>query len=1729
MDFILASLIWGRCWALLLSLFLEWFLCEYLHVYSFLSNIPFWKAFWNLVEGSLFWAHVLDRWCPGPGLLDALFKAANWCMNFPTVIGDSDPVCLFFFRRSLDRHCRFVDFPFIWVLPFDLCSVVLWSRSLFFLCYGFRVCGHHFKPALRESRVKETKWFSLVDWFLFQLAFNSTLGFPGEGPMWSMASFNVGSLQKHLDCLDLQHDVIALQECRITSANLREVKFHAAEQHKDIHPGPLMRKVQSGFPEWGGVAIASTAGTSIPFHPNDDVTGHYHTLLASNRFCASWVAASNSRTVLVISLYLLSGALIDPAKFTANDQLLRVALEFASQFGNIPVCIAGDFQCPPHSYTSISAVMGKGLIFDPLLTCADREYDREDTFCRTRKWHDQDAPKSSLDGILVNQTAMEFVHSCHIIKDVGFQHARVVLEFNFPTQKRMCWTWQPHASMDLSKLVSMEDRDAIAHQLWNDKYKQECLEASESEHLHRLANQFAIDILTKAGAKWNAGKKCRGCMPSFQYADVDKHSNPSFDASSKPVADLNKLLRRINDLTFKIAKVDPSPHVLRICDTLWKKIQVGVKKFLKLTPPVNPSHDFLIETWDAVSTHRDSVARKLRFDRYQKWKSKVQASAASNCRDIYAYLKLKHDTVAPANVTDENGKPIFQVSDVLGLATKSWNDVFGCHDRDFSIAPLQNAIEGFVQPKASCVFQDLTAHQLFQVAQHRDSKAAGGFDGWRSCEIKSLPLLAFEPWQILWNHIEIDGWSLPDIFHTARLVMIPKAEAKSFAPIHRRLISLLSIPYLLYSKARFLDTLEWQSFTFPKSMCGGIQNRKTSDVSHHLAIQSERAILSNNAVCGIQIDRSKCFDRIIPRVIAFLGTKLGLDQRFFNVWIQVYQGFRRYITLSNVVTAEPLSDANGIAQGDTGSVLAINIMMACWSQLMAQFETIQSWVYIDDAYLLCHAQHLEQLKLAMDCTAMYDILCGQTTNLAKSNGWATSKQSKASLRAVFPELQIVDWFKVLGAQIKTNSKRKVLEVSTKSHSIRTLIQDIGSLPVSFRAKVTLLGAKAIPKLTFQSELNRWPNKTIENLTSCVVSALWGNRPIWRSQDLLFALATNPCRTQPACAVAASAIANIITRCATDSTFFDIWCEVVAFNKTVPYGIVDALLKAFSVVGLEFVPPASLRWLDFPVQAFVDFTPKSIRRLLRVSSMQHLYMNACKSARNDLVWGGSSGVLDPDLSPLGPRSVKPWFTDSFKCDETILVGPLTGACPTADRLYKSELASTSSCRFCNGCKETIHHLVECDVVAGKLGILPCPIDGQPHWKSHGICEVPQFLVSAMQNQMFPPEPSDNFWQQPSELWIDGSVFNGDHLFSKTLGAAVISAEGHSLYSGGWRTMWGSSFQAEVVALRVAITICTGLVFIHTDCQSLLQVWNTIQQLGYVPPNVACREEWLKITENVGIGYPSRLVLSWIRAHQADHRGPCSWAQHLNRIADNVAKKAASDVLPVGIGYATSLKWHLHLRRRWLVALSTLLQNTPVQTDQVLEQQQVAPSNEILGENRIPFSDNDDLINRFTKWDWHLPHSLFDWKMSQQRLSVPKDWKYSCDLWNISVGFLQSLEWRSHPEAGLSCYELAALFWVRTATCPPAISCGQGRFIAVPNWIRHVARCLKKTKINFFPPAVEWQARKCLYLSHTFPYGRWMGGRIWMSRDESLRIARFVSSLPNGGKKAADWDLPLVSFP
>ena len=233
-------------------------------------------------------------------------------------------------------------------------------------------------------------WFRFERHFLFtQSQFDSTIGYPGEGP-WTLASLNVGSLEKHDELLGTSFDAVALQETRITSTNCHDLTQKARDISKDLFCGPMMQKMPNGFPTWGGVASLTHSGTSRPFTADDDVTGHFHTLHATARFHAVWIAVSPNRRMLLVSLYCYTSAQQDIGRQQSNEQLFKILFEMLAQYGDIPIAIAGDFQLPPHAYLTVAAVIRQSLWFDPLMRIDGENETRPHTYCRNCKWDQGD-------------------------------------------------------------------------------------------------------------------------------------------------------------------------------------------------------------------------------------------------------------------------------------------------------------------------------------------------------------------------------------------------------------------------------------------------------------------------------------------------------------------------------------------------------------------------------------------------------------------------------------------------------------------------------------------------------------------------------------------------------------------------------------------------------------------------------------------------------------------------------------------------------------------------------------------------------------------------------------------------------------------------------------------------------------------------------------------------------------------------------------------------------------------------------------------------------------------------------------------------------------------------------------------------------------------------------------------------------------------------------------------
>jgi len=176
----------------------------------------------------------------------------------------------------------------------------------------------------------------------------------------------------------------------------------------------------------------------------------------------------------------------------------------------------------------------------------------------------------------------------------------------------------------------------------------------------------------------------------------------------------------------------------------------------------------------------------------------------------------------------------------------------------------------------------LTDECLKNAVDKRKHNASPGVDGWRTAELQALPAIVFAPWARMWNEIEDGSFRFSPISQCARLVMLPKPDAKSLMPIGKRLITLMCIPYIMWSKARF------------GHLCGGIQGRQAADIAQIIAARCEHAIAFHKPICGIKLDCSKCFDRIIPRIVADFAQILGMDPKFLKAWLQVYEDFHMF-------------------------------------------------------------------------------------------------------------------------------------------------------------------------------------------------------------------------------------------------------------------------------------------------------------------------------------------------------------------------------------------------------------------------------------------------------------------------------------------------------------------------------------------------------------------------------------------------------------------------------------------------------------------------------------------------------------------------------------------------------------------------------------------------------------------------------------------------------------------
>lgn len=135
-----------------------------------------------------------------------------------------------------------------------------------------------------------------------------------------------------------------------------------------IHGGllvPKKTKANHFVTPHGGVALTAKKGFIRSFTVEEDMTGLWKDLSLSTRVTAAWVQIMPKIRALIFSFYGETSK-HDNSYLRVNNFMLEKVFAIASQFGEIPIMLCGDFQAEPDEYSAIVAAKRFGKWCDPL-------------------------------------------------------------------------------------------------------------------------------------------------------------------------------------------------------------------------------------------------------------------------------------------------------------------------------------------------------------------------------------------------------------------------------------------------------------------------------------------------------------------------------------------------------------------------------------------------------------------------------------------------------------------------------------------------------------------------------------------------------------------------------------------------------------------------------------------------------------------------------------------------------------------------------------------------------------------------------------------------------------------------------------------------------------------------------------------------------------------------------------------------------------------------------------------------------------------------------------------------------------------------------------------------------------------------------------------------------------------------------------------------------------------
>lgn len=1511
--------------------------------------------------------------------------------------------------------------------------------------------------------------------------FNPTLGFPGEGPkeklhdkLWTCLSANIDSLQTHSQWATWPQDIVFLQETRLSATNLPHAQTQAAQNGHMLLAGPTLVPKKNSVGHFvtphGGVAIRAKNGFARNFQEEDDATGLWKSIKSNSRICASWVQVLPKLRVLCFSFYG-QASLADGSHLRINNFLLEQIFCIASQFGDVPVIIAGDFQTEPECYEAFVNAKNHANWSDPLAAC-DQQGNcvRPITYSQKCNFVDPSEGFSSIDGILVNKIACASLVDITVDFASAKQHAPIIATFEWGRCFQTGYVLMPTAPFDLTLLpknsqgVDDDKLSDIADQLWDSKYAHKDFRGSEEDEWKSL-NQFGVDILLKAGASFGQGLRTRGLHPKFQTKNPCPGQDFNGSAITTVGSHLVKLMQLVTELRHRFLRKASKASDFQITFALQEKVTRLLQKhpdFKWWNPQCHLNSDALLVVQKQLHSLIDTNRRREKMRRINNWKLKVIQGTRNKkvSSFVFAWIKQKSTVVSNNLIVNQDGHIIFNPMQAIDHINDTWDQVFSVnmlhHDPVDVLAKAWPLLSEIRSP--ACV-PDLTGKDLKGQVMLRKANAASGLDGWRTVEAKSLPTAFYNRIANFFCNIETGQITMPKILTTVRQVLLNKNGQDE--PLQKRIISLLPVFTLAYTGLRFKQLQQWQANILPKNLFGGIKGRRLGDVHSMVRLELDEAFTSKHPIVGIKLDKAKCFDRLVPSISAALMLALGIPKNIVTFFLGLYSSMSRHMSYKNWISHRSTTSPNGLVQGCSFSLLAINAHMAVWALAMQTVPQVSSCAFIDDSYIWARLDHIAQLQLALDKTIEWDSYTGQALNSYKSEAWGSSCAARKTAKQIFPSMKHPTCVNILGAIINLTENNKTGWDEKKTEKILKDLRAIHAIPCSRDVADHIIATKVIPQVGFAPHLGRIPKKVLQTIQDRIADTLWKGRPMWRSRSLLFGLLSKPHRSEPFLARAYAVILDTISFLKTALPDMKRKWQVQVENGSVSQNsLLQHFLQACSIFRIQLCDPFHFSiWNCEPIN-FFDLGRRELKIILQHACRHNCYANAALAARKDIK--KPEHILDFPLTMAVQKQCMALQHKGLSLG-VFRDSSLVGCTITNDRRYKAGMVSSNSCRFCQQPLEDMSHLVHdcCHIpIADER---PTYSDFGPNFKILGIVEihVDEVRQRLMSSNLSAITVVDWYFQDIDsfkEFWTDGSCDFGE-LFWQTQGAfSVVDSNNRVIQVGPVYHPSLSSYSCELLAIIHAFAGSDKPTRIFTDCQAISS------QIEYLithreVPSIWSHHSWFVflltiITHRMGF-FHTPLVVEWCPAHlfenipidlitpqQARAKGTTIRNIRHNRTADFAAKqfvKHNARVRPdiVKARVQAICEWQL-----WIAKVNAIVSDfadvgTDIsnsddhspEVDNPIVDIVIPPQHDLTVEHSI------DIFRHFLPlWQWEPDESEFVWQTEfPHDVALLSYASLSKDDWSNALAFFRQLKWKCDPSLKVSYVELAFEFWHRKFSC------------------------------------------------------------------------------------------------